>query len=245
MLAKCHTRCNAQHRSIDCSFVNRHSDPTGLRARRTWWPSALCAFVSSGVEIVSFGFYLLYRSRAIESAGSTPSSPPGLIFVIMLIGIAAQGTALWGVSQRQQAGAPVSVRLGQWAIATYVVVSGVLFSLMITVGALGVLPNWIFQVAVIPLTLAYGCLGWASHGGTNPRQRWASRGLLVLALFGVVGVTGTLLGLRTGPGWLWLGSLLAAFRAAAWAMVGVWLWSVTVVSRSGDGLSNPNLGSQD
>ena len=236
--------------------MNSHSDPTVLRARRTWWPSAaLCAFVSSGLEIVSFGFYLqarleldaMYRSKAIESVGSTPFFL-GLTFVITLIGIAAQATALWGVSQRQQAGAPVSVRLGQWAIATYVVVSGVLF--LMTVGALN---NWVRSVTnpayifpVIPLTLAFGCWGWASHGGTSPRQRWASRGLLVLALLGVFSVTWTLLGLRTGQRWLWLvASLQTALRAAAWAMLGVWLRSVTAVSRSGDGLSHPNLGSQD
>jgi hypothetical protein len=205
--------------------------------------------VASGLEIVSFGY--LYRSKALASVGSTPYFPSDLlnvlIFVIGLIGIAAQATALWGVSQRQQAGAPVSVRLGQWAIATYVVTSGVLFSLMawsdwpnwsvlnrVDAEMLARIPAYIFQVALIPLTLAFGCLGWAIHGGTSPRQRWASRGLLVLALLGVFSVTWTLLGLRTGQRWLWWAALRAALRAAAWAMLGVWLRSVTAVPRSGD-----------
>ena len=120
------------------------------------------------------------------------------------------------------------------------VVSGLLLILM-TVGPLDV---GIFQAALIPLTLAFGCLGWASGGGDSPWRRWASRGLLVLAVFGVLSVTWRLLGLPTGRQWLWRASLQAALRAAVWATLGVWLRSATT-PLSGDGLSKPNLRSRD
>jgi hypothetical protein len=215
--------------------VNSYPNPTGLRARRTSWPSAAtCAFLVSGLEILSFVLYLLLRRRAIESGGLTYIG-----LVIAVFGIAAQATALWGVGRRQQAVAPVSARLGQWAVATYVVVSALLFVFLMTVGGFGVWPagavgNWGFQVALIPLTLAFGCLGWASRGGTGPRQRWANGGLFAVATFGVFNVTWTLLGLPTGQRWLWLASLYAALRAATWATVGAWLRSATIVSQSGD-----------
>lgn len=218
--------------------MNSHPNPTGLRARRTWWPSAAsCAFVAAGLEILSFGLSQSLLQR-----------PPGLTYMgfmiaVAMISIAAQARALWGVGRRQRAVAPVSARLGQWAVATYVVVSGLvmsgLFGLLIVAGWVG---NWVFHVAQIPLTLAFGCLGWASRGDSGPRQRWASGGLLVVTMFGVFSVIRTLFGLPTGQRWLWLAPLHAALGAATWAAVGAWLRSGDVVLQSSDGLSNPSFG---
>ena len=109
------TGCLLSNRKGD--FENSHPDPTGLRAKRTWLPSAAsCAFVAACLEIPLFGpfQYLLQR----------PTAPPGLTYVGFMIagaviGIAAQARALWGVGRRQQAVALVSARLGQWAVATY------------------------------------------------------------------------------------------------------------------------------
>ena len=218
--------------------MNSHLDPTGLRARRAWWPSAAsCAFVAAGLEILSFGLsqYLVQR----------PTAPPGLTYMgfmiaVAVIGIAVQARALWGVGRRQRAVAPVIARLGQWAVATYVVVSGLLFILPLMpvwayafilrpAGAMGS----VFHVALIPLTLAFGCLGWASRGDSGPLQRWASRGLLVVTMFGVFSVIRTLFGLfglPTGQRWLWLASLAVALRAATWAAVGAWLRNFAIRS---------------
>jgi hypothetical protein len=94
------------------------------------------------------------------------------------------------------------------------------------------------------LRLAFGCLGWASRGD-GPLQRWASRGLLVVATFGVFNVTRILFGLPTGQLRLWLTSLIVVLRAATWAAVGAWLRSGTGVLQSSDELGNPNLGTRD
>jgi hypothetical protein len=213
--------------------VNSHPHPdlTRLHASRTWWPSAAsCAFVASGLEIVSFGLGLYVRAWALSAAAAReqailPSSLSYLGFTIAVIGVAAQARALWAVGRRQRAVAPVSAHLGQWAVATYVVVSGLLF-VMLTVGAFGVWPvgNWVFRGAEITLTLAFGCLGWASRGGgdSGPRQRWASGGLPALTMFGVFSLIRILFGLPTGQRWLWLKSLHAGLRAGTWAAVGAW-----------------------
>jgi hypothetical protein len=109
----------------------------------------------------------------------------------------------------------------------YVVVSGLLFGLM-TVGIFsgwpaGAVGNRLFQVPLIPLTVAFGCLGWASRGDFGPRQRLASGGLLVVTMFGVFSVIWSLLGLPSGRRWLLLASLHTALRAATWAAVGACL----------------------
>src|ERR1035438_10017537 len=80
-----------------------------------------------------------------------------------------------------------------------------------------------FPGPLIPLTLAFGCLGWASRGDSGPRQRWASGGLLVVAMFSVFSVIWARFGLQTGQHWLWLASLHTALDAATWAAVGAWL----------------------
>ena len=218
--------------------MSSHPNPIGLHARRTWWPSAAtCAFLASGVEIVSFVLYLLLRNKAIGSV--TYMVFAGLILVL---GVAVEATALWAVGRHQRAVAPVSARLGQWAVAVYVVSLPLAVSMPtlaqiipITLGV-GVWPaavsKWAFQVAVFPLTLAFGCLGWATHGGTSRSQRWASGGLLAVAAFGVFSVTWRLSGLPTGERWLWVGALDTALRAATWAAVGTWLRSTTIVSRA-------------
>jgi hypothetical protein len=210
--------------------VNSHPDPTGLRARRTWWPSAAsCAFTASGQEIVSFGLGLYVSSAAAREHAALLNIEFMIAeFMIAVIGTAAAARALWGVGQRQQAVAPVSARLGQWAVATFVVVSGLLLFVLMTAEAFGVwtaggVGNWVFQVPLIPLTLAFGCLGWASRGDSGPRQRWASGGLLVVAMFSVFSVIWARFGLQTGQHWLWLASLHTALDAATWAAVGAWL----------------------
>jgi len=226
--------------------MSSHSNPTGLHARRARWPSAAtCAFLASGVEIFSFVLYLLQRNKAIGSAASTPSLGfTYMVFamLILVLGVTVEATALWVVGRHQRAVAPVSARLGQWAVAVYVAslplavsMPSLVLIIPITLGV-GVWPaavgKWAYQVALIPLTLAFGCLGWATHGGTSRSQRWASGGLLAVATFGVFSVTWRLSGLPTGERWLWVGSLDAALRAATWAAVGAWLRSTTIVSRA-------------
>jgi hypothetical protein len=215
--------------------MSSHPNPIGLHARRTWWPSvATCAFLASGVEIFSFVLYLLLRNKAIGSVTY-------MVFavLILVLGVTVEATALWAVGRHQRTVAPVSARLGQWAVAVYVVslplaVSMPTLVLIIPISlGVGVWPaavsKWAYQVALILLTLAFGCLGWATHGGTSRSQRWASGSLLAVATFGVVSVTWRLCGLPTPTGerWLWVGALDAALRAATWAAVGAWLRSTT------------------
>ena len=217
--------------------MSSHPNPIGLHARRTWWPSAAtCAFLASGVEIFSFVMYLLQRNKAIGSAGSTPSlGVTYFVGLILVLGVTVQATALWAVGRHQWAVAPVSARLGQWAVAVYVVSLPLAVSMptlaQIIPITLGV-AHQVFQVLLFPLTLAFGCLGWATHGGTSRSQRWASGGLLAVAAFGVFSVTWSLSGLPTGERWLWVAALDAALRAATWAAVGTWLRSTTIVSRA-------------
>src|ERR1035438_2417573 len=158
--------------------MSSHPNPIGLHARRTWWPSAAtCAFMASGIEIFSFVLDLLQR-KAIRSAGSAPSvSVPYLVFavLILVLGVTLEATALWVVGRHRQALAPISARLGQWAVAVYVVsvplavsMPALVLIIPITLGG-GVWPatlsKWAYQVAQIPLTLAFGFLGWATQIG--------------------------------------------------------------------------------
>jgi hypothetical protein len=100
------------------SFMSSRPNPIGLHARRTWWPSAAtCAFMASGLEILSFVQYLPQRN-AIGSAGSAPSfGATYLLFavLILVLDVTVEATALWVVGRRRQAVAPVSARLGRWA----------------------------------------------------------------------------------------------------------------------------------
>ena len=226
--------------------MSSHPNPIGLHARRTWWPSAAtCAFLASGVEIFSFVLYLLQRNKAIGSAGSTPSlGVTYLVFavLILVLGVTVEATALWVVGRHRQAVAPVSARLGQWAVAVYVVslplavsMPTLVLIIPITLGVgawAAAVSKWAYQVAMISLTLAFGSLGWATHGGTSRSQRWASGGMLAVATFGVFSVTWRVSGLPTGERWVWVGSLDAALRAATWVAVGAWLRSTTIVSRA-------------
>lgn len=230
--------------------MSTHAYPIGLQTRRTWWPSAsTCAFLASGLEMVSFVFYLWQRTvvqslvqrNASGSAAGTASLDLNYIAVvfpalILLIGLAVEATALWGVGRRQRHVAPVSARLGQWAIVAYVVSLPLFMVIMSITTGLGVWPAAVnkgaFQVATSPMTLALACLGWASRGGTSRLQQWASGGLIAVATFGVFSATWRLLGLPTGEGWLWVGWSGVALRVAMWAAVGAWLRSTTIVSRA-------------
>jgi hypothetical protein len=228
--------------------MSSHPNPIGLLARSAWWPSAAtCAFLASGEEIFSFVLYLLQRNKAIGFAGYTLSlGVTYLVFsllILVVLGVTVKATALWAVGRHRQAVAPVSARLGQWAVAVYVLslplavgMPTLVLIIPITLGV-GVLPaavsKWACQVALIPLTVAIGSLGWATHGGTSRSQRWASGGMLAVATFDVFSVTWRLSGLPTGEGWLWVGSLDAVLIAVTWAAVGVWLRSTTTVFRAG------------
>src|SRR4051812_17942010 len=94
--------------NAEVGFVNSHPNPTGLSGKRTWWPSAAsCAFVASGLEILDFGLWLYLRAWAATREHAAPVS--GLLpipLVIVVIGIAAQAGALWGIARRQHAVAP-------------------------------------------------------------------------------------------------------------------------------------------
>ena len=190
-----------------------------LRARRTWWPSAsTCAFLASGLEMLLFALSRLLPRMVVWSAGSTPSFGLGVfaiteLMVVVLVwmslfAVAVEATALWGVARRQRAVAPVIARLGQWAVAAYVVLSAPPFVLIIlmSVGGFGVWPTvsahaaqllvqdkWVFRVALFPMTMALACLGLASSDddfvgkrSASPWQRWASGGMLLVAIFGVL-----------------------------------------------------------
>ncbi|MBV9611763.1 MAG: hypothetical protein JO091_04795, partial [Acidobacteriaceae bacterium] len=107
-------------------------------ARRAWWPSAAaCAFLASGLEILAFGFFRYLYALEMPVIRENGHIPSGLVdlgmyggLTIWVIGMAAQGTAVWGITRRQQAIAPVSARWGQWAFVTYIVVSGLVYFLM-------------------------------------------------------------------------------------------------------------------
>jgi hypothetical protein len=223
----------------------KHPDSTVLRARLIRWPAAAtCAFLASGLEIFLDVLSRWQLSKLIKYAG--PVSELVIVelnFSYVLLA-AVEAVALWGIGRRQRAVAPTSARLGQWAVATYVVMSVLLvLILLISVLNLGVWSlasaygaqfllagNWGFEVVMIPLTLAFGCLGWASRGGTGRRQQWASSGLLALAAFGVLNLTWKLCGLPTGHRWIWLAFLHVALRAATWAAIGAWLRSAPIVA---------------
>jgi len=221
----------------------KHPDPTVLRARLIRWPSAAtCAFLASALEIFLSVLFRWQLSRLIEYAGLV--SELVIVEFSYVLVAAVEAVALWGIGRRQRAVAPASARLGQWAVATYVVMS-VLLVLILLISALNLgvwslvaaygaqfftAGNWGFEVAMIPLTLAFGCLGWASRGGDGRRQQWASSGLLALAAFGVLNLTWKLCGLPTGHRWMWLAFLLVALRAATWAAIGAWLRSAPIVA---------------
>ena len=241
-------------RNTEGDFVNHQPALPGLCARRTGWPSAAsCAFVASGLELLSFGltrYVLAPAIAAVREHAVLPSGPIYLGLAMWVIDMAAQARALWGVARRQQAVSPVTARCGKWAFAAYVVVSGLMYILMpVVLVAFGRWSVRVFRVGngVVETlsTLAFGCLGWASRSDSGSWQRWASRGLLVVTMFGVFSVIGNLFGLPTGQRWLWLAPLQVAVRAAMWAVVGAWLRSVTVVLSLNNEHSNPNLETQD
>ncbi|MBV9226151.1 MAG: hypothetical protein JOY85_19120 [Acidobacteriaceae bacterium] len=54
-------------RNAEGGFVNHQPALIELCARRTWWPSAAsCAFVASGLEILSFGLLHYFQAPAAK-----------------------------------------------------------------------------------------------------------------------------------------------------------------------------------
>ena len=228
--------------------MNRYPILNGLFVKRFEQPSsATCAFLAAGLEIFSQVLSLMPVARLIEL---TDRSSRFLTFAVSVISalvtvlifvctVAAIAMALRGVGRRQRSRAPISARLGQWAVFAYVAVNVTVFVLLVvtTSGGLGVWPSvgkqasqilvskWGFQIVAAPLTLAFGCLGFASSGGDTPRQRWAIRALLAAAALGIVSAAGFLWGF---PSWYhgpWLRAASVALRAGVWVAVGLWLRS--------------------
>jgi hypothetical protein len=239
--------------------MNSQPNPAATHARRTWWPSAAtCAFLASGQEIFSF-VLVQWQRGMIESARSRQSLETvyesaivGYLFLFLLVfGVAVEARALWGVGRRQRSVAPLSSRWGQWAVATYVVASALTFVPIVLMdmgvfvvsqtvsdhaGLFLATNRWVFQVPMMPLTLAFGCLGWASRGASGPRGRWAARGMLALAAWATFRMMWTMFGLPAGPEWLWLAIGAVTLRAATWIAVGAWLRSTTIAPRPSDPL---------
>lgn len=192
--------------------------------RLHWWPSAATsAFLMSGLEILTFVPYLLMRRRPVDTPPDILTPSPSLAyagFVILVIGLAAEATAMWGISRRQQRIAPLTSHLSRLGITIYVATS-VLLTLRLSLGsAVGV---WVFQIPRIPEAVTFGLLGWASTGGGGSLQRWASIGLITVALIGCLSVVRILLGWATEEVWPWLPSVHVGLRAATWVLVGMWL----------------------
>jgi hypothetical protein len=221
---------------------------SALHAGRTWWPSAATwAFLASGLEVLSLALFLWQRSQAAGAGGSKP--PLGravlaiaelmLAFVvwIFLLRVAVEVTALWGAGRRQGAVAPVTARLGQWAVTAYVVLSAPVFVLtvrsLMNLGGFGVLPEvsapaaqplvpvtLIFRFALLPLIVAIVYLGMASRHDAGTRQPWPSGFMLLTALLGVCNVDSTLFALPVASQSLWQGSLDFVLGAGMWAAIG-------------------------
>lgn len=227
--------------------MDGNAQPIGLDRRRTRWPSAAaCAFIASGLTIVSFTANLM-QQRAIASARSAGGIPLGvspfnpwaiLATVSQLIMIAAQAKAFWGIARVQQAVAPVSARLGQRAFIAFLVAAVLVvpvgFPIALMAGNTTSVWMKISAVPLCTLALAHGFFGWASRGSSYPWQRWAGVGLLVLAGNGLFNV---ILMLFLSPGWqypTWLSFVLMGLPAGTWAAVGGWLRQVPEISRPGN-----------
>jgi hypothetical protein len=147
--------------------------------------------------------------------------------IVEMIGMGASAVALWGVGRRQQIVAPVSVRLGRWAVVAHLVVQVLLVAISVTMPFVSrcmehaVDLSRVFWATGIPFTLALACLGWASRSNNDMWQRWASSGLLTVAALGVFEVSWSLVAIR--PRGLWLRWLRAALTFAMWTAVGLWL----------------------
>jgi hypothetical protein len=82
---------------------------------------------------------------------------------------------------------------------------------------------WVFHVPNIPKALTFGLLGWAARGGSSLLQRWASIGLIAVALISGLSVIRLFPGWATEELWPWLPSVQVGLRAATWVVVGAWL----------------------
>jgi hypothetical protein len=208
-----------------------------MPARRTSYLSpAACAFIASGIEILSFAYYRLQRSTMIHRADSDIFPLYTSLYVALFVGVlavAAQARALWHVGGIRRIVAPFSSRAGRWAVATYVVV-GVLVPILMAMRLLELFPGllslgmdtvaqWLIRLPRYAQTLAFAFLGWASLGRTRPWQRWASTGLLVIGALGILSIVSWLLGWPRGPRPMWLSAVHTLMHAATWAAIGAWL----------------------
>ena len=187
--------------------------------------ASTCAFLVAAVEILAFALVVFQREVTLRSFEDPPIFASVFIYLgiaIALIGAAAQGMCLWEVGRRQKVVAPTTSRLGQLAVATYVVVV-FLTTILSSIVPFVVELRWPSYLPGFFLSFALGCLGVAAHGGRSSWQRWASLGLLFTALTGVLTLAWRLFGLQSGPGPLWFAMAILLMRVATWIALGVWL----------------------
>jgi hypothetical protein len=203
--------------------------------RSHWWPSAATsAFLVSGLEMLTFVSYLLVRRRTAAPLSILPPVP-GLAyagFILVVTGVAAEATAMWGIN-RQQRAAALTFRLSQIGIVVHI--ASALLMLLISLRVFDPwLENtagvWVFQVPRIPEIVTFGILGWATTGENGSLQRWASTGLITMAVIGCLSIVQILLGWATQEVWQWITPTHVALRAATWVLIGMWLRAVAANS---------------
>lgn len=156
--------------------MNSHVDPIVTPSRLIRWPSAAtCAFLASGLQVLLFVLSQLASGWGrLLLDGSTYA---GLVVVelffvlfelIFVFGVAVEATALWGVSRRQRTVAPLSAPLGQWVVATHVVMKVSLFVLtvLMSVGGFVTLPTVSSHIGQSHLTS--GSFLWQTIGSSMP-----------------------------------------------------------------------------
>jgi hypothetical protein len=204
------------------------------------WPlrlpsAASCAFLMSGLEVISYAVTRLYLDLVRGTYETAPLINPLFNYTGLILGVVAvtaHAISLWGVARHQQDVAPLSVRLGRCAIILFSVLGPIpVIAGSLDLWALLDASKW-WKLVWIPSSLAYACLSWATRGGTDARQRWASRSLLLLAAFRALGALVLLTGFPSGHRPPWLTPLQVAFRAGAWSAVGIWLYKVRTVAMS-------------
>jgi hypothetical protein len=159
-----------------------------------------------------------------------------LSLALFPIAVVARALALSGVARRQASVASAAVLLG-WAVVGYAAI-GFLWSVAIAMTAatpffsvpdlpgarLSSLINRPAQLAsTTAITVAFGSLGWASRGGQDWRQLWASRGLLAVAILYMLNLVPT--GTPVSQRWPWFVWPGIAVRVGTWCVLALWLRS--------------------